>query len=236
MLEYRKDGDEVLAYGSKYKLSRLATYTTGIVAGLFTILAVELVLSATIGVPFEHGQQILFFAMISFFALVRSILCLNMDLVNGPRIKWKLFATFVGWSILSFAAGFYASIEAVKLVDETVFPVIDTLARIWKAYILLFLTAANFVSATFMFHKIVNAVQIDTIEWYKRGFGDEGVDPPRANLAPVAKKILLGLVAQLAFNFVIYAVYGTPEAFFGQLQVYMQQIFAYFGINFPVFV
>ncbi|NMC08584.1 MAG: hypothetical protein GYA24_25470 [Candidatus Lokiarchaeota archaeon] len=223
-----------LAYG-KQKLSRLATYTTGIVAGLFTILAVELVLSAVIHMPFDKGQQILFFAMISFFALVRSILCLNIDLTNGPRIKWKLFASFVGWSIISFAAGFYASIEAVKVIDETVFPVIDTLARIWKAYILFFLTAANFVSATFMFHKIVNAVQIDTIEWFKRGFGDEGIDPPRANLAPVAKKILLGLIAQLAFNFVIYAVYGTPEAFFGQMQVYVQGIFSYFGIAFPVF-
>ncbi len=226
----------MLAYGSKYKLSRLSTYMTGIVAGLFTIIGIELVLSVTIGVPFEQGQQILFFAMISFFALVRSILCLNIDLANGPRIKWKLFASFVGWSVLSFVAGFYASIEAVKVIDETVFPVIDTLARIWKAYILFFLTAANFVSATFMFHKIVNAVQVDTIEWFKRGFGDEGVDPPRANLSPVAKKILAGLVAQLAFNFVIYAVYGTPEAFFGQLQVYVQDIFAYFGIAFPTFV
>jgi len=225
-----------LAYGSKYKLSRLAVYTTGIVAGLFTILSVELLLSVAIGMPFDKGQQILFFAMISFFALVRSILCLNIDLANGPRIKWKLFASFVGWSILSFAAGFYASIEAVKVIDESVFPVIDTLARIWKAYILFFLTAANFVSATFMFHKIVNAVQVDTIEWFKRGFGDEVVDPPRANLAPVAKKILAGLVAQLVFNFVIYTVYGTPEAFFGQLQFYIQEIFAHFGITLPVFV
>jgi hypothetical protein len=225
-----------LTYGSKYKLSRLATYMTGIVAGLFTILAVELVLAVVIDMPFDKGQQILFFAMISFFALVRSILCLNIDLANGPRIKWKLFASFVGWSILSFAAGFYASIEAVKVIDETVFPVIDTLARIWKAYILFFLTAANFVSATFMFHKIVNAVQVDTIEWFKRGFGDEGIDPPRANLTPVAKKILLGLVAQLVFNFVIYAVYGTPEAFFSQIQVYFQDIFSYFGITLPVFV
>jgi hypothetical protein len=225
-----------LAYGSKYKLSRLATYMTGTVVGLFSIIGVELVLSVVMGVPFDKAQQILFFAMISFFALVRSILCLDIDLANGPRIKWRLFASFVGWSILSFAAGFYASIEAVKVIDATVFPVIDTLARIWKAYILFFLTAANFVSATFMFHKIVNAVQVDTIEWFKRGFGDEGVDPPRANLAPVAKKILAGLVAQLVFNFVIYAVYGTPEAFFGQLQVYMQDIFSYFGITLPVFV
>lgn len=225
-----------LVYGTKHKMSRMATYTTGIVVGLFSILGAELVLSATLDVPFDKGQQILFFAMISFFSLVRSILCLNIDLSNGPRVKWRLFASFIGWSILSFAAGFYASIEAVKVIDETVFPVVDTLARIWKAYILFFLTAANFVSATFMFHKIVNAVQVDTIEWYKRGFGDEGIDPPRANLAPVAKKILAGLLAQLVFNFVIYAVYGTPEAFFGQLQVYFQEILAYFGITIPVFV
>ena len=220
-------GDRLLK--SKYILAKISNYTTGIVVSMIILLGIEYSLQEFLGFSFDNAQMILFLSLISFFSLVRAILSLNVDLTSGPRMKWRLLGGFILWSVVSFVAGTYASLYAIEIIDEALFPIVSFLARIWKSYMLLFITCVNFISATLLFHKIANAIQIDTIEWYKRGFGDDG-DPPRANLAPVAKKILLGLISQLTLNVVIFA-FGSPEIFFQQMSVYFQDILALVGIT-----
>lgn len=178
------------------------------------------------GVVFDASQEILFFALISFLSLTLAVLSLNVDLTKNS--KWRLLVSFVFWSVVSFVTGFFASVSAVQVIDETIFPVVSFLAQIWKSYLLLFFTCVNFISASFLFHKIALAIQTDTIEWYKRGFGADG-DPPKVSLSPVAKKILLGLVAQLVMNVLIYA-HGSPEAFFTQMTVYFNNFFNMIGV------
>ncbi len=216
----------------KHRLQRVSNYTSAIVVSLFLLLALEFALASTIGYSFGMAQVILFSSLISFFSLMRAILSLNTDLTSGNKMKWKLLLNFTFWSVLSFVAGFYASMSAVRLIDQTVFPIVSFLAYVWKSYLLLFVTSTNFIGAIFAFHRIANAVQIDTIEWFKRGFGADG-DPPRANLSPVAKKLLVGLIAQLALNIAIYA-YGSPEAFFSGLTDAIREVLSLVGISLPV--
>ncbi|MHA1793879.1 MAG: hypothetical protein ACTSVI_14645 [Promethearchaeota archaeon] len=175
---------------------------------------------------FESSQEILFHSLISFFALIMAILSLNTDLnVQG---KWKLLTSFIFWSAISFLSGFYASISAIKIINQEIFPIVNFLARIWKSYLLLFITCVNFISASMLFHRLANAIQTDTIEWFKRGFGADE-DPPKISLAPVAKKILFGLISQLVLNMVIYA-YGSPEIFFAEMSHYIQDFLGLIGI------
>lgn len=214
------------AHSWKKKLQAFSRFGKAAVITLFIIIGVEYVLSHAIGFTFEKAQEILFFGLISFFSLVMAILALNIDLT--VKNKWKMLGTFVLWSVVSFLTGFYASYSAVGLIDETVFPIINFLARIWKSYLLLFITCVNFISASFLFHKIARAIQLDTIEWFKRGFGDDG-DPPKVSLSPVARKILLGLVSQLVLNIAIMSL-GGPEEFFTKISIHFKDLLVFLGI------
>jgi hypothetical protein len=209
-----------IVYSKKNRLRKVGRYISGIVFGLMMIIGLEYTLDFFLGVEFDVSQEILFFALISFFSLVLAVLSLNIDLTKNS--KWRLLLSFIFWSIVSFMSGFYASVSAVQVIDENLFPIVSFLAQIWKSYILLFFTCVNFISASLLFHKIALAIQTDTIEWFKRGFGNDG-DPPKVSLSPVAKKILFGLIAQLTVNVLIYA-YGSPEAFFTQMSIYLQDL------------
>ncbi|MFX0098681.1 MAG: hypothetical protein ACFFCS_03800 [Candidatus Hodarchaeota archaeon] len=209
-----------IVYSTKNRLRKVARYVSGIVFGLMLVIGLEYLLNYFFGVVFDVSQEILFFALISFFSLVLAVLSLNVDLTQNS--KWRLLLSFIFWSVISFMSGFYASVSAVQVIDESLFPIVSFLAQVWKSYILLFFTCVNFISASFLFHKIANAIQVDTIEWFKRGYGTDG-DPPKVSLSPVAKKILFGLIAQLTVNVLIYA-YGSPEAFFNQMSIYLQDL------------
>lgn len=214
---------------TKRILAKASHYTTTIVFSLLAIIGVEYLIMTFTPFPMDDAHLILLSSLVSFFALVRAILALNVDLSTKRSAKWRLLLAFIFWSVVSFGAGFYASYSAVTIIDASVFPVVSFLAQVWKSYLLLFITCVNFIGATFLFHRIINAIQVDTIEWFKRGFGGDG-DPPAANLAPVAKKILLGLTAQLVLNVIIY-MYGSPDAFFQALAGYAREILAIVGIT-----
>jgi len=208
-------------------LGKLASYSSAIVVSLFLIMILEAVLAVYTGFVFDEAQVVLFFALISFFSLVRAILSLNVDLTLGSRWRLRMIGTFTTWSVVSFFCGFYASVSVVHLIDKTVFPIISMLAYIWKSYMLLFITCVNFVSAIMLFHKLVTAIQIDTVEWFKRGFGDDG-DPPKVCLTPIARNIMIGLIAQFALNVAMFA-YGSPEAFFQAINIYLNDLMKLFG-------
>jgi len=221
---------EVIIFISwKYKLQRLSQYTTSIVIVLALVISLEFLLERLFSMQFDAGTQILFLALISFFSLLRAILSLNTDLTMASRVKYKLLFGFIFWSCLSFATGFYASFQAMEAVDDSIFPVVTFLAYIWKSYLLLFITCVNFIGAIFTFHKIANMVRIDTIEWFKRGFGQDG-DPPKVCLTPIARKIVIGLISQLILNAAIFA-FGSPESFFSAVTRLAQNALLFVGIN-----
>jgi hypothetical protein len=193
------------------------------------VIGIELALEVYAKVQFDEGQVILLYSIISFFALVRAILSLNLDLTLGGRAKWKLLFTFTAWSIVAFVTGAYASVSAAQLINNQVFPIISMLAYVWKSYLMVFITCINFVTAIILFHKLASAIQVDTVEWFKRGFGNEG-DPPKVSLTPIARNILIGLIAQFALNLAMFA-YGSPDAFFTAMGTYAHQIVAVFGIS-----
>ncbi|MHA1679795.1 MAG: hypothetical protein ACTSUE_02230 [Promethearchaeota archaeon] len=217
----------IIASSWKNKLLAISRFGRAAVLTLFIIIGVEYVLTFTIGYTFQESQEVLLFSLISFFSLVMAILALNIDLTK--KAKWRLLASFIVWSSISFLSGFYASISAVEIIDESVFPIVDFLAKVWKSYLLLFITCVNFISASLLFHRIANAIQVDTIEWFKRGFGNDG-DPPKVSLSPVARKILLGLASQLALNLVIMSM-GGAEEFFTQISTWMSDLMGFFGVS-----
>lgn len=213
----------------KLRLSKVAGYSTATVVSLFLIMGMEVALWYYWGVSIDASQIILFCALISFFALVRAILALNVDINFGSRMKWKMLLTFTGWSAISFICGAYASVSAVHIVNNSVYPVISMLAYIWKSYLLLFVTCINFVSAILLFHKLAMAIQIDTVEWFKRGFGGDG-DPPKISITPIARNIMIGLIAQFVLNVVMFA-YGSPEAFFQAMTLYAKDMLKLLGFT-----
>jgi hypothetical protein len=196
------------------------------------IMGMEAALWYYWGLPIDASQIILFCALIAFFALVRAILALNVDIALGSRMKWKMLVTFTGWSVVSFICGAFASVSAVHFVNNTMFPVVSTLAYIWKSYLLLFVTCVNFVSAILLFHRIAAAIQIDTVEWFKRGFGNDG-DPPKISITPIARNIMVGLIAQFVLNMVMFA-YGSPEAFFQAMTSYAREIMSLLGFTLTI--
>ena len=214
------------------RLSKFANYSTAIIVSLLLILCMEAALWYYWALPIEASQIILFCALISFFALVRAILSLNVDIALGSRMKWRMLLSFTSWSVVSFLCGAYASVSAVHLVNTSIYPVISTLAYIWKSYLLLFVTCVNFVSAILLFHKLAMAIQIDTVEWFKRGFGVDG-DPPKISITPIARNIMIGLIAQFALNVLMFT-YGSPELFFKAMTLYAQELLKLFGFTITI--
>ncbi|HME53080.1 MAG TPA: hypothetical protein VKM55_12740 [Candidatus Lokiarchaeia archaeon] len=227
------NGIAVITFNTwKMRLSKIANYSSAIVVSLFLIMGMEVALWYYWNLPVETSQILLFCALISFFALVRAILALNVDIALGSRMKWKMLLSFTGWSVISFICGAYASVSAVHVVNTTVFPVISMLAYIWKSYLLLFVTCVNFVSAILLFHKLAMAIQIDTVEWFKRGFGSDG-DPPKISITPIARNIMIGLIAQFVLNVVMFA-FGSPEAFFQAMTLYAKELLHLFGFTITI--
>src|SRR5271157_4570613 len=200
------NGIAVITFNTwKMRLSKIANYSSAIVVSLFLIMGMEVALWYYWNLPVETSQILLFCALISFFALVRAILALNVDIALGSRMKWKMLLSFTGWSVISY---------------------------IWKSYLLLFVTCVNFVSAILLFHKLAMAIQIDTVEWFKRGFGSDG-DPPKISITPIARNIMIGLIAQFVLNVVMFA-FGSPEAFFQAMTLYAKELLHLFGFTITI--